>query len=73
MKKTAILFAALLFFGMMNLYAPPADLGDDPIGNPPVGDDPPVSVPIDGGAIALLIAGSAYGAKKMREKKKNKI
>ncbi|MDD4148740.1 MAG: hypothetical protein PHE33_01805 [Bacteroidales bacterium] len=68
MKKLTTLLAALLFFGVLNLYAPPGDPGDGPGGgDPPVGD-PPVGVPIDGGAVALLIAGAAYGAKKLKHK-----
>ena len=66
MKKLTTLLAALLFFGLINLYAPPGDPGGGPGGgDPPVGTD----VPIDGGAIVLLIAGAAYGAKKLKKKK----
>jgi hypothetical protein len=66
MKKLTTLLAALLFFGVINLYAPPGDPGGGPGGgDPPVGTD----VPIDGGAIVLLIAGVAYGAKKLRKTK----
>lgn len=36
-------------------------------GGSPVGD---TDVPIDGGAVLLLAAGAAYGAKKLRDKKK---
>lgn len=64
MKKKVSLFVVLIVFGVFNLYAPPADPGGGP-----VGDDPPVGVPIDGGAVALLIAGAAYGVKKFRDKK----
>lgn len=70
MKKQTILFAALLFFGVMNLYAPPGDPGGGPAGDPPVGD---TAVPIDGGAVALLVAGVAYGAKKLKAKKLSQI
>jgi hypothetical protein len=66
MKKLTTFLAALLFFGVFNLYAPPGDPGGGPGGgDPPVGTD----VPIDGGAIVLLIAGAAYGAKKLKKKK----
>ena len=68
MKKLTSLLAAIIFFGVFNLYAPPADPGSDP----EVGD-PPVGVPVDGGAIVLLVAGAAYGAKKLKEKKGNHI
>ncbi len=68
MKKLTTILAALLFFGVFNLYAPPGDPGGGPGGG-----DPPVGVPIDGGAVVLLIAGAAYGAKKIKEKRqKNK-
>ncbi len=63
MKKLTTLLAALLFFGVLNLYAPPGDPG----GDPGVGD-PPVGAPVDGGAVVLLIAGAAYGAKKLKGK-----
>jgi hypothetical protein len=70
MKKLTTLLAALLFFGLINLYAPPGDPGGGPGGgDPPVGTD----VPIDGGAIVLLIAGVAYGAKKLRKKKVTEV
>lgn len=65
MKKLTTFLAALLFFGIFNLYAPPAEPG----GGGPVGDDPPVGAPIDGGAVVLLIAGAAYGVKKLRKSK----
>jgi hypothetical protein len=64
MKKLMIFLAALLFFGVMNLYAPPGDPGGGPGGG-----DPPVGAPIDGGAVVLLIAGAAYGARKLKQKK----
>ncbi|MBN2778684.1 MAG: hypothetical protein JXR36_13645 [Bacteroidales bacterium] len=64
MKKITAFLAALLFFGVLNLYAPPGDPGGGPTGG-----DPPVGAPIDGGAVALLIAGAAYGVKKFRDKK----
>ncbi|MBN2778682.1 MAG: hypothetical protein JXR36_13635 [Bacteroidales bacterium] len=68
MKKLIGLLASLIVIGVFNLYAPPADPGGGP-----VGDDPPVGVPIDGGAVALLIGGAAYGVKKIRDKKKTII
>lgn len=64
MKKITAFLAGLLFFGVLNLYAPPGDPGGGPGGG-----DPPVGVPIDGGAVVLLIAGAAYGVKKFRNKK----
>jgi hypothetical protein len=64
MKKLTTFLAALLFFGVFNLYAPPGDPGGGPGGG-----DPPVGVPIDGGAVVLLIAGAAYGVKKIKDKK----
>lgn len=71
MKKTLLIFTAMLCFFALTAFAPPGDPGGGPGGDdPPVGD-PPVGVPIDGGAVALLVAGAAYGAKKIKEKKKN--
>jgi hypothetical protein len=64
MKRIVCLLSMIAIFGVLNLYAPPADPGGGP-----VGDDPPVGAPIDGGAVALLIAGAAYGVKKFRDKK----
>lgn len=64
MKKLMTLLAALLFFGVLNLYAPPGDPGGDPGAG-----DPPVGAPVDGGAVVLLIAGAAYGVKKLKAKK----
>ncbi len=38
-------------------------------GGGPGGGDPPVGAPLDGGALALLIAGAAYGIKSLYKKK----
>lgn len=71
MKKQLRYLLMLVFvvFGTV-VYSqgdPPEDPGGNPGGNPPVdGTD----VPIDGGAVLLLAAGAAYGAKKLRDKKK---
>ena len=35
---------------------------------PPIGNPPPGAVPIDGGVLALLAGGIAYGAKKLYNK-----
>ncbi len=64
-KKLISLLAMMVFFGVFNLYAPPGDPGGDPAAG-----DPPVGTPIDGGAVALLVVGAAYGAKKLKDKKK---
>lgn len=39
---------------------------------PPTPTTPPTQVPLDGGVIMLAVAGAAYGAKKVYNKKKNK-
>ncbi len=67
MKKIIVLI--IVVFSTMFLYAQPSGPGGAPGGNPPVGD-PPAEVPIDGGAIALLLAGAVYGAKRIKDKKK---
>ncbi len=68
MKKMILILGLVIMFFWLN--AQPASPGFGPVGNdPPVGD-PPVAVPIDFGAIALLLAGVAYGAKKLKDKKK---
>jgi hypothetical protein len=57
MKKRASLFLLLLFPLIMIAQ----DIG--PPGSPP---PPPPGVPIDGGLLFLLIAGIAYGVKKVK-------
>lgn len=66
-----ILTIALVSFGsQILLSAPPPP----PAGSP--GCWPPPCVPIDGGVSLLIVAGAAYGAKKLvdsRKKNKSKI
>lgn len=66
MKQLA--FTLVLFFvvicGQTLLSAPPPP----PSVNPPCW--PPPCIPIDGGISALIVAGAAYGAKKLYDKKK---
>jgi hypothetical protein len=42
------------------------------IGPPPTPTTPPTQVPLDGGVIILAVAGAAYGAKKVYNKRKSK-
>lgn len=66
MKRLALIF--LIFFavtGSQSLFSAPPP---PPSTKPPCW--PPPCIPIDGGISALIIAGAAYGAKKLYEKKK---
>lgn len=65
MKYIISLF--VLMIGVTALSQPANPGGSPPAGAPPVG----TGVPLDGGAIALLIAGTAYGVKTLRKKKEN--
>ncbi len=57
-----LIFAILLFFtGMASALAQGPGFDDDVVDE----------VPIDGGVSALVIAGAAYGLKKLRDKKTN--
>jgi hypothetical protein len=70
MKKRIVILISLILFSIsiLNAQSPPnpPDNNDpfDPVG----GGDDPVGVPIDGGALVLLIAGAAYGVKKLKKK-----
>lgn len=69
MKKLLYILALLLIGFSTDLKAQPPDPGggqDDP------GCFPPPCVPIDGGLSWLLIAGVAYGGKKVYEMNKDK-
>lgn len=68
MQIRYLLVILFFVFGISFSFAQdPGDPGGAPAGDPPVGD---TAVPIDGGAVLLLAAGAAYGAKKLRDKKK---
>jgi hypothetical protein len=67
-KKLISLLAMIVFFGVFNLYSQPGEPGGDPAEG-----DPPVGAPIDGGAVVLLVAGVAYGAKKLKANNQAKI
>jgi len=66
-----ILTVSLLLFGSQILFSAPPP---PPAGSP--GCWPPPCVPIDGGVSLLIVAGAAYGAKKLvdsRKKSNSKI
>lgn len=62
-KKYWLISFFVLFLGIGNLQAQPGSGGDGD------GEDP-TDVPIDGGISFLLVAGAAYGLKKVLDKKK---
>jgi hypothetical protein len=64
MKKIVFIFALIFSLSIIPAFADPGDPG----GGPEDGD-PPVGAPIDGGAVALLVAGAVYGAKRMKKGK----
>ncbi len=60
--KSLILFALLLFIAVLPAIAQ-GDFDDAALND----------LPIDGGLSVLIAAGIGYGAKKVREKKKNSV
>ncbi len=68
LKMKHLAFSLIVFFMVVCsqnlLSAPPPP----PSVNPPCW--PPPCIPIDGGISALIVAGAAYGAKKLYDKKK---
>lgn len=62
-KKYWLFPVFVLIIGVSSLVASPGGDGDGD-----GGEDP--AVPIDGGVSILLVAGAAYGAKKVLEKRK---
>jgi hypothetical protein len=71
MKKQLryLLMLVFIVFGTVVFAQPPGGPGG-PADGEPVGGEGSTDVPIDGGAFLLLAAGAAYGAKKLRDKKK---
>jgi len=65
MKKIKLLFIFCLFTLLAN-----TDLVAQPGAPDEPGCWPPPCVPIDGGIVALIIAGAAYGTKKIYDLKK---
>ena len=66
LQKIAVVIFVLIATTTVSTYAQgPGDPGGGPAGDPPVG----AGAPLDGGALALLIAGAAYGIKSLRKKK----
>jgi len=67
-KKIVFVVFVLIATATLSIYAQPGETGGGPGGgDPPVGG---AGVPLDGGALGLLIAGAVYGVKKLKEKKK---
>jgi len=66
--KLVLLFSS--FLTISSIFSGFAQGPGDP-GGGPGGGDPPVGtgVPLDGGALSLLIAGAIYGVKSLRKKK----
>ena len=63
--KTAACFVFIVFVLMTHVHAQtPTDPG---------GTDPDAATPIDGGLSLLVAAGVGYGAKKMKERKANRL
>ncbi len=66
-KIRLVLFLLFFICVITSLNAQPGGPGGGPGGgDPPVG----TGVPLDGGALGLLIAGAIYGVKSLRKKKK---
>lgn len=74
MKKIryVILACFIVVPAMINLNNIIAQPGGDPPPNPPCWP-PPCTIPIDGGIGFLIVAGIAYGGKKVLDQKKNSI
>lgn len=70
LKRIAFIAFILIISSTISTFAQgPGDPGGGPVGgDPPVG----AGVPLDGGALGLLIAGAIYGVKSLRKKKKTK-
>ena len=66
--KKSCLLAAFLFTLSVISYANPPGGGGNP-SDPGDGGDPDAGVPIDGGISLLLVAGAAYGARKIYKQK----
>ncbi len=65
LRKIAVVAFVLIATATLSTYAQ----GPGGPGGGPGGGDPPVGAPLDGGALALLIAGAAYGIKSLHKKK----
>lgn len=71
LKKISFVVLILVATTTLSTFAQgPGDPGGGPGGgDPPVG----AGVPLDGGALGLLIAGAIYGVKSLRKKKQSKM
>jgi len=67
--KIFLIFLALFLFGVPSIAQIPED-NEDPNNNP--GCWPPPCIPVDGGLVFLIVAGAAYGTKKIYDFKKEK-
>lgn len=64
-KRIAFISLVLILTSTISAFAQPGDPGGGPGGgNPPVG----AGVPLDGGALGLLVAGAIYGMKSLHMK-----
>lgn len=70
-KKIVFVVFVLIATTILSINAQPVDPGGGPGGgDPPVGG---TGVPLDGGALSLLIAGVIYGVKSLRKKRHRNI
>jgi len=65
-KNKLVAILTFILFSSIAAYSQPGDPGGGPGGgDPPVG----AGVPLDGGALGLLVVGALYGANQLKKKK----
>lgn len=70
--KPITIFAIILCVNSFNVSAQPCDPNTDPFCDEDGGSqDPFEPIPIDGGAVALLVGGAALGYKALKKKNNN--